>query len=72
MNKQEFKRKRYNAFCRREVQCPECHTDRTIKWRKGVKRFKVKKYRCDYCGFIGTRGQWDHWDVDEWLKEVPE
>lgn len=54
-----FKQKHYSAWLRAEAQCPECRTDRILKWRKGVKRFNARKYKCQYCGFIGRRGEWD-------------
>lgn len=66
--KKRFKRKRHGEFVSVEVMCPECNTDRFIKWRKGVKRFKSRKYQCDYCGFLGRRGEWDSFDIDEWLE----
>lgn len=69
-DKEAFRQNSHGAFCRKEVMCPECRTDRTIKWRKGVKRFRAKKYRCGHCGFIGRCGEWDAWDVDEWLDEL--
>ena len=54
-----FKRKRHSAWVRTEAQCPECYTDRMLKWRKGVKRFKAQKFSCGYCEFVGRLGEWD-------------
>ena len=56
-----FKRKQHGAWVRKEVMCPDCYTDQTIKWRKGVSRFKAREYPCrnPNCDFRGSRGEFD-------------